>query len=127
MGHHAGRGCLRAALQAAIHFRGRSQGMAKPKVFVTRGIYDEGLDLLKEKCDVEVWPGELPPPRDVLLEKVEDVEGLLSLLTDKVDDELLDAAPKLRGRRQPGRRLRQHRRRRSDAARRSLSATRPAS
>jgi glyoxylate reductase len=52
--------------------------------------------MLHEACDVEVWPGELPPPRNVLLEKVRDVDGLLSLLTDKVDDELLDAAPKLR-------------------------------
>lgn len=70
--------------------------MAKPKVFVTRGIYDEGLDLLKEKCEVEVWPGELPPSREILLDKVKDVEGLLCLLTEKVNAELFDAAPKLK-------------------------------
>jgi glyoxylate reductase len=64
----------------------------KPKVFVTRVIPDEGLNLVVEACDAEVWPGELPPPRDVLLERVKGVEGVLSLLTDKIDEELLDAA-----------------------------------
>jgi len=39
---------------------------------------------------------ELPPPRDVLLNKVKDIDGLLSLLTDKVDAELMDAAPRLK-------------------------------
>ena len=45
-----------------------------------------------ESTDADVWPDELPPPRDELLRRVEGVEGLLSLLTDRVDDELLDAA-----------------------------------
>ena len=44
--------------------------MAKPKVFVSRVIPEAGLKMLRETCDVEVWPGELPPPRNVLLEKV---------------------------------------------------------
>jgi glyoxylate reductase len=47
-------------------------------------------------CDAEVWDGELPPPREVLLEKVRYVEGLLSLLTDRIDAELFTYAPKLR-------------------------------
>lgn len=70
--------------------------MAKPKVFVTRLIPDQGLDLVKEACDAEIWEDELPPPRDVLLGKVKDKVGLLSLLTDKVDAELMDAAPNLK-------------------------------
>ena len=68
----------------------------KPKVFVSRPIPDQGLDLVKEACDVEIWEGELPPPRDVLLNKVKDVEGLLCLLTERVDAELLDNAPNLK-------------------------------
>lgn len=68
----------------------------KPKVFVTRRIPDRGLRKVLDFCDAEVWGDELPPPRDVLLEKVKDCEGLLSLLTDKVDGELMDRAPKLR-------------------------------
>lgn len=70
--------------------------MPRPKVFVSRKFPEKGLRMITEACDAEVWPGELPPPRDVLLEKVKDAEGLLSLLTDKVDAELLDKAPKLR-------------------------------
>lgn len=63
------------------------------RVFVTRVIPQLGLDIVREAVDeMEVWPGELPPPRDVLLEKVRGIDGLLSLLTDRVDDELLDAA-----------------------------------
>lgn len=45
-----------------------------------------------QACDVEVWPGELPPGRIDLLQKVAGVDGLLCLLTDKIDAEVLDAA-----------------------------------
>ena len=70
--------------------------MAKPFVFVTRKIPQLGLDLLGNHCEFEVWEDELPPPRDVLLKKVENAEGLLCLLTDKVNAELLDRAPRLK-------------------------------
>ena len=66
--------------------------MTKPKVFVTRVIRDAGLTLVNDFCEAEVWPDELPPPREVLLEKVRGVDGLLCLLTDRIDGELLDAA-----------------------------------
>ncbi len=69
---------------------------AKPKVFVTREIPAAGLDPIRRECDAEVWPGPLPPPRDVLLAKVAGCEGLVALLTDRVDAELLDAAPRLK-------------------------------
>ena len=64
----------------------------RPRVLVTRVIPDEGLDPLREACAVDLWEDELPPPRDELLRRVAGVDGLLSLLTDRVDDELLDAA-----------------------------------
>lgn len=66
--------------------------MSKPKVFVTRIIPDKGLNLVKDFCEVDLWQGDLPPQRDELLRHVRDVDGLLSLLTDKVDSELMDAA-----------------------------------
>lgn len=66
--------------------------MPKPKVFVTRVIRDMGLDLVKEFCEAEIWPGELPPKRETLLEKVRGVEGILCLLTERIDGEVLDAA-----------------------------------
>ena len=64
----------------------------RPRVFVTRRIPEVGLAEVQHAADVDLWPGELPPPRDVLLERVRGVDGLLSLLTDRVDTELLDAA-----------------------------------
>ncbi len=66
--------------------------MTKPRVFVSRIIPDEGLDAVRAACEVDLWTDELPPPRDELLRRVSGVDGLLSLLTDTVDDELLDAA-----------------------------------
>ena len=50
------------------------------------------MALLRPACDAEVWPDELPPPRQVLLERVRGLDGLLCLLTDRVDGELMDAA-----------------------------------
>ncbi|HNE03011.1 MAG TPA: D-glycerate dehydrogenase [Anaerolineales bacterium] len=64
----------------------------RPKVFVSRKIRDAGLNLVLEFCDAEVWDEEMPPTRDVLLEKVRGVDGYLSMLTDRVDAELLDTA-----------------------------------
>lgn len=64
----------------------------RPRVLVTRVIPDEGLEPVREACEVDLWSDELPPPRDELLRRVAGVDGLLSLLTDRVDDELLDAA-----------------------------------
>jgi glyoxylate reductase len=64
----------------------------RPRVLVTRVIPDPGLDPVRAVCEVDLWTDELPPPRDELLRRVAGVDGLLSLLTDRVDDELLDAA-----------------------------------
>lgn len=66
--------------------------MSKPRVFVTRIIPEGGLDLIRQACDAEIWPEPLPPSRETLLDSVQGVEGLLSLLTDPVDAEVMDAA-----------------------------------
>lgn len=64
----------------------------RPQVFVARVIPEPGLEPVRAATKADVWPDELPPPRDELLRRVAGVDGLLSLLTDRVDDELLDAA-----------------------------------
>jgi lactate dehydrogenase-like 2-hydroxyacid dehydrogenase len=64
----------------------------RPRVFVARRIPDAGLSPIAVACDADVWDDELPPPRDELLRRVAGCAGLLALLTDRVDDELLDAA-----------------------------------
>src|SRR5688572_20947481 len=69
---------------------------AKPKVFVTRRLPAAGLDVITSQCDAEVWPGELPPPYETIRAKIADCDGLVSLLTDKIDGALLDAAPRLK-------------------------------
>jgi lactate dehydrogenase-like 2-hydroxyacid dehydrogenase len=66
--------------------------MSRPKVFVARRIPDAGLDQVLAETDAVVWPDELPPPRDDLLRAVAGCDGVLTLLTDRVDDEFLDAA-----------------------------------
>lgn len=63
----------------------------RPRVFVARRIPDDGLDPIRAACDLTLWDDELPPPRAELLRAVAGCDGILTLLTDKVDDELLDA------------------------------------
>ena len=66
--------------------------MAKPKVFVTRIIPDKGLDIVKEFCDVDLWTEDMPPGRDVLLDRIRGTDGILCLLTDRIDGEAMDSA-----------------------------------
>jgi glyoxylate reductase len=66
--------------------------MKRPSVYVSRRLPGSALDRIAAECDVEVWQGELPPPRDALLAAVEGREGLLTLLTERVDAELFDRA-----------------------------------
>jgi glyoxylate reductase len=70
---------------------------AKPRVFVARVIPEAGLRPVLDACAAEVWSGDAPPPRDELLKAVAGCDGVLTMLTDRVDDAFLDAAgPQLR-------------------------------
>jgi len=66
--------------------------MSKPRVFVARRIPEEGIEIIRAGCDADIWPDEYPPPRGELLKKVRGVAGVLSLLTDRMDGELMEAA-----------------------------------
>jgi len=68
----------------------------KPKVLVTRKIFREALDLLEGRVDYEIGVLEGDLPKESLLEKVADKQGILSLLVDTIDREVMDAAPELR-------------------------------
>ncbi len=71
--------------------------MDRPRVFVARLIPEAGLGPIRASCDLDVWTEDTPPPRAALLDRVAGCAGILTLLTDRVDDELLDAAgPRLR-------------------------------
>jgi glyoxylate reductase len=64
-------------------------------VFVTRRIPAIGLDRIRAACDADIWSEPIPPPGEILRERVRDCAGLLSLLTERVDAALMDAAPQL--------------------------------
>lgn len=66
------------------------------QVYLTRAIPDEHIDRIRAVAGVEVWDGDSPVPRSELLDRVPAVEGLFSMLTDTIDEELLDRAPDLR-------------------------------
>jgi glyoxylate reductase len=70
--------------------------MPKPKVYITRDLPERGLKKIKEHFDAEVWPEYAPPPKKVIVDKVTAVDALVSLLSDKIDPEVFNAAPKLK-------------------------------
>lgn len=74
-----------------------TEGMpaSRPRVYVTRLLPGPALQRLEEQADVEVWEGDLPPPREELIRQADRSRGLLTLLTDRVDRELLESAPDL--------------------------------
>ena len=66
--------------------------MTQLNVFITRHL-PVALDPLRQIATVEVWAERQPPPYEVLLEKVQTIDGLLCLLTDRIDRQLIAAAP----------------------------------
>src|SRR3954463_7277429 len=72
--------------------RGGAGMNERPRVFVSRRIPSDALETIAEACDADVWEDDLPPPRDELLRRIAGCDGVLTLLTDKVDDAFLDAA-----------------------------------
>jgi len=68
----------------------------KPKVAVTRLIPEAGLDVLRESCDVRIWEGDLPPGVEDLDRLLDGVDGVLSLLTERIDGDLLDRHPSIK-------------------------------
>lgn len=64
----------------------------KPKVFVTRVFPDAGLKLVEAACDADIWPDVMPPSYPVLKERSRGVDGLLCMITDRVDAAVMDAA-----------------------------------
>jgi len=68
---------------------------AKPKIYIARRIPEEGLTWLGD-FESKMWQGDGPVPREVLMREAADCEGLLTMLTDRVDGALLDACPRLR-------------------------------
>ncbi len=68
----------------------------RPRLFITREIPAKGLELLREHFRVEVWPEKREIPRDLLLKKVKDADALVTMLSERIDGEVFDTAPRLR-------------------------------
>ena len=67
-----------------------------PRLFVARKLSLDPRRVLGTEVDIDLWDDEMPPSRSELLLRVAKAGGLLALLTERVDTELLDAAPSLR-------------------------------
>src|SRR5699024_10511906 len=69
----------------------------KPKILITRKLPEKVIRYAKQYFQVEMWNSETKPiPRNILLEKVENKDGLLCLLTDNIDDEIFKCALNLK-------------------------------
>lgn len=70
--------------------------MSKPRILSTHSLFEAPRKLLNEHFEVEYWNRPERPPRAELLKRVADKEAMICLLTEKINEELLAAAPKLR-------------------------------
>jgi len=70
--------------------------MAKRKIFSTHPLFDEARIILDGECDVEYWAKPERPSRDEIANRIKDKDGIVCLLTDRINEDLLRAAPKLR-------------------------------
>ena len=68
----------------------------KPKVLITRKIFEEALDYLEEHVDFEIGTKEGDLTKRKLMQKAKDKQGILSLLVDTIDRDVMEAAPQLR-------------------------------
>jgi glyoxylate reductase len=66
------------------------------RVFVTRRLPGTALKRLAAEHEVDVWPERMPPPPEVVRERAARVDGLLALLTDRIDASLIESCPDLR-------------------------------
>jgi glyoxylate reductase len=67
-----------------------------PRIFVTRELPGDPTPRLRAAADVDIWPGDEPPPRDEIIRRAADVDALLTMLTDPIDTAVLDAGKRLR-------------------------------
>lgn len=69
-----------------------SMNNRRPKVYVTRRVPPDGLEILRPHCEITQWDSEKPVPRAELIRQIAGKDALFCLLTDKIDGEVLNAA-----------------------------------
>jgi len=70
--------------------------MFKPRVYVSRQIFPDALDLIEKSADIELWPEDEPPSPEQLKEALSEVDGAIINVMDRIDASVFDAAPKLK-------------------------------
>ena len=70
--------------------------MYKPRVYVTRQIFPDALDLIENHAELELWPDEEPPSPEQLKAALAEVDGAIINVMDRIDHSVLDAAPNLK-------------------------------
>ena len=68
----------------------------RPSILVTRVLPQGGMDELASWADMDVWEKDTPIPREELLRRIQGKDGILCLLSDRIDMELLDRCPSLK-------------------------------
>ena len=70
----------------------------KKKIYITRELPKKAMKILRSKFDLEVWKDNMPPPKKLLVDKVKEVDGLICLLTEPIDEEIIkNAGPQFKG------------------------------
>src|ERR1700731_356191 len=70
--------------------------MPRPKILATRPLFEEARRILQEKCQVEYWSEPERIPKAELFARAQDKQGVVCLLTERIDEAFLHAAPQLR-------------------------------
>jgi len=68
----------------------------KPKVLISQKIFNEAVDIIKQHFDVEYNPVDIPLPPQVLIQRLQDKMGAITLLTDQIDEDVLSQCPNLK-------------------------------
>jgi len=66
------------------------------RILITRRLPEEGIGKLLDTADVDIWPEDGPMPRESMLERIAPADAIISLLSDRIDEEAMDAAPSLK-------------------------------
>ena len=72
-----------------------SNAPQQKRVFVTRMIAEPALEQLRNAAEVEVWPDQMPPPHGELVARLNKIDGVLSMVSDRLDAETIAGAPRL--------------------------------
>jgi glyoxylate reductase len=70
--------------------------MPKPKIYCTHQLFEDAREILNRHCETEYWTDSERPPREEVLRRAKDKDGLVCLLTEKINDDFLRMSPKLR-------------------------------